>query len=91
MAENLLHFGAVRYRVSGNGELKHELITYDDQVIKELLPLTLNATPGKEPTRISNLITQRTRLKVYTTEFDDDVKINRIILFARETYSGYPM
>ena len=90
MAENILHFNAVRYRVTGSGDLLHELITYDDDITKVLLPLTLSTAPGREPTRLTNLSTQRARLKMYTDNFDDDVKVNRIILFAKELYTGYP-
>ena len=91
MAEDILHFGAVRYRVTGNGDMFQSLITYDDQVIKPLLPLTLSDTPGREPTRLASLVTQRARLKVYTTEYDDNVRINRIILYVKPVYTSYPM
>lgn len=91
MAEDILHFTAVKLRVSGQGKLNMELLGLDDVDSFELIPLTLESRPGKQPTTLANLITQRAKLKLSTNKMNDAVVINRIILYAKPIYSSYPM
>ena len=90
MAENILHFGAVRLRVTGVGFLRMTLSDLDDVNPETLVPLTLQTASGREPTRLCNHKTQRVKLKLYTTAIDEVVRINRIILYAKEIYTSYP-
>lgn len=90
MAENILHFGAVRLRVTGSGSLRMQLIDLDETGTETLVPLTLASAPGREPTRLCNHKTQRVKLKLFTTAIDEVVRVNRIILYAKELYTSYP-
>lgn len=90
MAENIIHFGAVTMRVNGSGLMKMRWISLDDAVSQELIPFTMATSPGKEPSRLSNFVQQRARLKMYTTELDEYFQINRVVLFVKEIYSQYP-
>jgi hypothetical protein len=90
MAENILHFAAVRMRVTGSGLLRMKFYNLDETSTQELVPFTMNTAPGLEPTRLANFNSQRARLKVYTNALDESFKINRIILFARQIWSSFP-
>jgi len=90
VAENILHFGAVRMRVTGAGSLRMTLSDLDDTNPETLVPLTLQSAPGREPTRLCNHKSQRVKLKLYTNAIDEIVRINRIILYAKELYTSYP-
>lgn len=90
MAEDILHFGAVRLRVVGSGNLRMTFIGLDDKVTQVLKPLVMSATPGVEPTRLSNFKGQRARLKLYTSAINEYMIINRIIVFVRPIATGYP-
>lgn len=89
MAEDILHFGAVRYRLNGVGVLKHRFVDADESTSEELKPTPIENN-GREPLRLSNFKSQRAKLRVYTTEIDEQVKINRIILFVKQLWSQYP-
>lgn len=90
MAEDILHFGAVRYRLSGVGNLKHQVISLDDTITEELKPLPMQLNPGREPLRLSNSKAQRARIKVYTDQIGEKVIINRIIIFVKPIWTQYP-
>lgn len=88
--EAILHFGSVRYRVVGNGNLVQTLIGLDDVVSQILTPLVLSTVSGREKVVLSNFKSQRTRLRLETTEINEWFNFNRVILFVKNIYSGYP-
>lgn len=88
--ENILHFTAVRMRVVGQGSLKMRLNSLDDVQTQELVPFSMSAGTNIQPTRLCNFLQQRAQLEVYTTELNDFFKINRIILFVKESATSYP-
>jgi hypothetical protein len=91
MAEDILHFGAVRLRVNGDAKLNMELLSIDDTYSSTLLPLTVTEAPGREPMRLCNFLSQRAKLKLSTNAFDDFINVNRIIVYVKPTYTSYPM
>ena len=90
MAENLLHFGAVRLRVTGTGNLQMKFKSMDDVRVYPILALPLT-TNGREPARLCNVLEQRSRLEVKTTKINESFRINRIVVFVKPTYTSYPM
>lgn len=91
MAENILHFGAIRFRVNGQYNMKLSLYSLDDTYSTELLPLPITELPGREPTRRCNFMAQRAKLKISTDKINEYVKINRIVIFAKARATSYPM
>jgi hypothetical protein len=89
-AENIAHFTAVRMRVIGQGDLKMTMYSLDDIKSKELVPFALTSTARIQPTRLANFMEQRASLELYTTELNDYFRINRIIIFSKETFTSYP-
>jgi hypothetical protein len=88
--EGLLHTGAIRFRVTGVGNLDSELLSLDETVTADLAPLALSLIPGKEQRILSNFISQRVKLRLSTDEIDEYVNISRIILFIKPIWSEYP-
>ncbi len=88
--ENIVHFAGIRLRVTGNGNLKLSFHSLDDVRNQTLVPLVMQATTDREPSRLSNFISQRARLEVRTTEINENFRINRIIVFAKPIYTDYP-
>lgn len=90
MAEYIQHFGAVTYRVNGTGNLKAQFIGFDDVIIKNMAPLVMSPNPGREPRVLANAIGQRMRLKLITTEKDEVMLINRIVVWSKPLFTQYP-
>lgn len=91
MAENILHFGAVRLRLNGTGNLDMQWIGLDDTKTSDLLALTMSESPGYEPTRLCNFLAQRARLKISTNKINEHFKINRIVVFIKPKATSLPM
>lgn len=90
MAESILHFGAVRLRAQGTGNLKLSYIGLDDVSIKINAPLILATSSGREPTILTNFISQRARLHILQTEIDDYMKVNRVVLYMNAYAEEFP-
>lgn len=88
--ENISHFHAVRLRVQGTGNLKMTMWSMDDERSYVIAPQPMAATTRIEPTRLMNFTEQRAALEGKTTEIGEFVRINRIIIFAKEVFSSYP-
>lgn len=90
MAEDILHFGAVRYRVNGIGQLKSTLFSLDDVYSQTLAEITMATATNREPRVLSNFIQQRARLRFGTTDFGEFFKVNRVVIFVKTMWSEYP-
>lgn len=90
MAEQILHFGAITYRLNGTGFFRQELQSLDNVVVSTLVPLTMATLTSREPTRLCNFTQQRAKLKMFTNAIDEYMKVNRIIYFVKPIYSQYP-
>lgn len=91
MSEDLLHFGSVKLRITGSGNVDMQLIGLDDVLTQTLYPLPISEVSGREPVRLANLVGQRMRLKISTDEIDEWINVNRIILYVKPIYSSYPL
>ncbi len=88
--EGIIHFGAVRMRLTGTGNLDMTLYSLDDVKSSDLLPITINSSSNIQPTRLSNFNEQRAALRISTDEINEYFRINRIILFVKDIYTSYP-
>lgn len=88
--EGLIHFNAVRLRVNGTGNLKLTLFSLDDEFEEQMSDLPMRESSGIEPTMPTNFITQRASLEIKTTNINEYLKINRIIIFGKEVFTSYP-
>jgi hypothetical protein len=90
MAENILHFGAVRLRITGTASLQMEMIPYDGQNIKTLKPLQIIQLPGKDLDRLCNVKAQRARLKISTLKINENIRVDKVIFYVKPVASQYP-
>lgn len=87
----LVHFGTIRMRATGAGNLQLFLHSLDDALnSKTLTTIPLVATTNREPTVLSNFIDQYGQLELKTTLIDEVFEISKIVIFIRPVSSGYP-
>jgi hypothetical protein len=87
----VLHFNAVRLRVTGSGNLQLFLRSLDDTNNIQLSSVPMLSTTNIEPTVLANFIDQRGQLEIRTTEIDEVFTVSKIIIFIKPIASGYPM
>ena len=88
--ENITHFTAIRLRINGIGELQLSFHSLDEVYVQTLVPYTMQLLTNREPTRLANFMQQRAYVKGETNGIGEFMRINRIIIFAKETFSSFP-
>jgi hypothetical protein len=86
----IIHYTAVRMRVTGSGSLRMTMYSQDDIFSQPLTPITMSATTNIRPTRLMNFQHQRAMLEGKTTAIDETFRINKIIIFAKAVFAEYP-
>ena len=86
----ILHCVGVRFRVTGNGVLDLTLNSLDDVHTENLSGLTLAATTNREPVQLANFRDQRIQVYGRVTGFEEHFTISRIVVYVKETATGYP-
>jgi len=89
--EVINHYGAVRLRIKGSASLKLKLFSLDEVKQTTLLPLTIQALTNIKPTRLSNFTQQQAKLELRTTEINEVLQCNKIIVFVKPVAKSYPM
>jgi hypothetical protein len=89
--DNLLHYGGVRFRITGTGNLLPVLFSMDGSITNTLATIALSATPGKEPFVLANLVSQRAKLQISTNVINETFNVNRLNLYTRGIYTSYPL
>lgn len=88
--EVVSHFGLVRLRLNGSGNLKLKLLSLDNVKTSTLVPLVMASTTNIEPTRLCNFTQQRAQLEVRTIGIDQTFKISKVIIFIKAVANSYP-
>lgn len=88
--ENIVHYGGVRLRVNGSGNLRLTFYSLDDESSSALVPIAMQATTGREPLRLANFISQRGMLEFQTTAINETFRVNRVVVFQKEIWTSYP-
>lgn len=88
--ESTSHFGSIRIRVDGVGELRLAVFSLGDIVSKVMVPLPMAVKNRYSPTRIVNFVEQRASFELKTINFNEKFRINRIVIFSKELYKSYP-
>jgi len=87
----LVHFGTVRMRVTGAGNLQLFMHSLDEASNSDTLTaIPLQAATNREPTVLSNFIDQYGQLEIKTTQIDEVFEISKIVIFIKPVASGYP-
>jgi hypothetical protein len=88
--ESTSHFGSVRIRVDGTGQLRLAIFSINDINSKVLTPLTMVPRSRYSPTRLVNFVDQRASFEIKTININEKFRINRIVIFTKELYRSYP-
>lgn len=88
---DLLHFGSVRMRVVGSGDLNLTLYSLSPASNSSILPsITMEGNTNRQPTSLANYVDQYGQLEFLITEIDEYFEIDKIIMFVRPVATGYP-
>jgi hypothetical protein len=87
--ESISHFAAIRVRVVGQGTLELGVYSQSDVKFKKLVGFVLEKRNRLLPTRIVNFKQQRASFELRTTGSNEYFKINRIVVFGRESDSSH--
>lgn len=86
-----LHAVGVRYRLTGSGSFLTTLRSLDSVETVNLDDITMTSVASREPTIISNFISQRIQLQGRTDEINDRFTISRIAIFIKPISESYPI
>ncbi len=87
----LIHLGAVRFRVLGEGILQIDSHSLDESSNTSALPnLGMLTATNREPVSLANFIDQRIQVEIGTEEIDEWFEISKIVMFIRQVGTGYP-
>lgn len=88
--ESVNHYGGVRMRVTGSGNLRMRLLSLSETRQNVLVPFNLNTTIDVEPFRLSNFTQQRAQLEFKMVAADEHFEISKIIIFVKPVASSLP-
>ena len=88
--DNIVHYTSVRMRITGIGQLDMVMFSQDDIFSSTLVPFTMQSVTNIRPTRLMNFQHQRAYLKGSTDQIGEFMKINKIVIYAKEVFVDYP-
>lgn len=88
--ELINHFGLIRLRLNGSGNLRMRLWSLDQVKNTILVPIAMQTVTNVEPTKLCNFTQQRAQLEVRTTAIDETFKISKIVIFTKPVATSYP-
>lgn len=87
---DILHFGAVRMRITGSGTLKSYLESLSGINNYNLPDLAMTSATNREPVLLANMNEQRALYGVTTLNFGETFNISKIIVYIKPVATGYP-
>lgn len=87
--ESLVHFGGVRIRVNGTGNLIPTLGSLDKIRTQSLRNFVMQQTTDREKFQLANFMSQRAYLRLETLNINETFRINRIIVYVKPVYSQF--
>lgn len=87
---DIIHFGSVRLRVVGSGNLDLTLISLSETETQDLTPVVMSSATNRLPNVLSNFMQQRAQLEIYTDEIDEVFQIDKVIIYIKPTFTSYP-
>jgi len=87
--ESIMHWNAVRLRLTGTGNLRMTMLSLSSVSSHTLTPLAMQTTTDREPVVLANFISQRMMLKGETTAIDEFMSVAKVIVFTKQLWSQY--
>lgn len=88
--DSILHYGSVKLRVTGSGNLRMRLLSLDEIKTRTITPLVMQPTAYVEPTKSTNFTQQRAQLEIKTTSIDERFMISKVIIYVKPVASSFP-
>lgn len=88
--EGVSHFGSIRIRVNGIGQLRLAVFSLGELRSKLLTPIPMALKSRFSPTRLVNFVEQRATFEIKVITMGEKFRINRIVIFTKEIYKSYP-
>lgn len=86
----ICHFGLVRFRITGTGNLQITL-TGEDGVSSVSPPsIALSTSPGEEPDRFINFINEKMSMKLRTNLFGEKFTLSRVDVMVKPLWASRP-
>lgn len=86
----LLHFNAVRGRITGSGTFIQTLNSLDGALSSSLPNITLSTTSGIEPLALADFTSQRGCLRGSVNSSGDYFDVSRLVIYVRSVAEGLP-
>ena len=87
---NITHFGSVRLRVQGSGNLLQRLISLDAIYQNVLTPVVMTPTTNRFSSTLANMSEQKAQLELKIEEIDEWFEIHSVIIYIKPIYTGFP-
>ncbi len=86
----VLHFGAIRYRLTGSGTFKTNIISLYDTISVAQPNITMSISVPREPTILTNVNQQMAYVYGRVEAIDEYFMVSRIVVYVRPVATGYP-
>lgn len=84
------HFGGIKLRVKGTGNLQVSMFGEDDTVTATAPSIIMAQNPGYEPDRITNFQNEKMALKLRANLFEERATISKITIYAKPIWLRRP-
>jgi hypothetical protein len=88
--QHINHFGTVRIRVTGAGNLKCRLISMDTTTDSQLTDVVMQSQSARYPNQLANFNQQKAQLELKTTELNETFLIRQILVYVKPVASSFP-
>jgi len=88
--ETVNHYGLIRLRLNGSGNLRMTLYSLDKVESDVQSPIVMNSLTNVEPTALANFTQQRAKLQIKTTASGETFLISKIIVYLRPVAKSFP-
>jgi len=88
--ENVQHFSHLRMRINGISTFRAAIRSIDYLKDKELVAIPVQTRNRIQSVRLVNFVEQRACLEFAHLTINEYVRINRIIVYAKEIYTSHP-
>lgn len=84
------HYGGIRIRVKGSGNLDLILYSLDDTYSEELNSVVMATTSERFVTKLANFNQPRARLKIRVDAINEYFEINQVTVYVKPIHVSYP-
>lgn len=88
--EVVQHYGLIRFRIVGSGNLKMALYSLDTIKQNNIADLAMVPNTNIQPTKLCNFTQQRAQLEIRTTAINEFFIISQITIFIKPVAASFP-